>query len=157
VATCLLVLDHFFLDTTKNHGLTKEVFTSDNKTVTGERLEEKAIIKNDPLSNDQVELEDTRTSLTESDKAISEKKLDSIPDLKSKQIDIIVTNCKAQPFAVYGSSNNIVIPFNLYFVLYKNYDEVKSPYGCLHYDKEIKKIAAIDNKAVLNINGYSSL
>jgi hypothetical protein len=154
---CLLVLDYFFFDTTKNHGVTQEVFTVDNKTVTEERLDKKPIIKNDTLSNDGVEIKNMQSSFTESDKGVSEKKLDPIPDLKSKPIDVIITNSNAQRFAFYGSSNTIVLLFILYYFLYKNHPQVKTTYGCLRYGKEIKKIAAIDNNAVVSINGYSSL
>jgi hypothetical protein len=92
---CLLVLDYFFFDTTKNHGVTQEVFTVDNKTVTEERLDKKPIIKNDTLSNDGVEIKNMQSSFTESDKGVSEKKLDPIPDFKSKPIDVIITNSNA--------------------------------------------------------------
>jgi hypothetical protein len=151
------VLNYFFFGTTKNHRVTKEVFACDDKTVTEERLDKKPIIKNDTLSNDGVEIKNMQSSFTESNKGVSKKKLDPIPDLKSKPIDVIITNSNAQRFAFYGSSSTIVLLFILYYVLYKNHHQVKTTYGCFHYGKEIKKIAAIDKNSVVSINGYSSL
>jgi hypothetical protein len=155
-AACFLVLNYFLFDTNKNYGVTEKDFTGGNKAVIEEQLEEKRIIKNDPISNKEMKLQNNHTLLADKDKGISEKKLGAISSSRSIQIEAMATNYKAQPFAVYGSSHTTVVTYNLYSVIYKNLAKVKIPYECFPYAKEIKKIVANDDKAVLNIIGYSS-
>jgi hypothetical protein len=155
-AACFLVLNYFLFNTKKNYGVTEKGFTVGNKAVIEEQLKEKPIIKNDTISNKEMKLQNNHTLLADKDKKKSEKKLDAISSSRSIQMEAIATNYKAQPFAVYGSSHATVVAYNLYSVIYKNRATVKIPYECFPYAKEIKKIVANDDKAVLNIIGCNS-
>jgi hypothetical protein len=155
-AACFLVLNYFLFNTKKSYGVTEKVFTVGNKAVIEEQLKEKPIIKNDTISNKEMKLQNNHTLLADKDKGIFEKKLNAISSSRSIQIEAIATYHKAQPFAVYGSSHATVVAYNLYSVIYKNRANVKIPYECFPYAKEIKKIVANDDKAVLNIIGCSS-
>ena len=154
---CLLVLGYFLSDLNSNDIHVTVLNSTVNKNLSKETIdntpvipEEEIAFKEDINTIDAVAIEDVIVTNNSS--------VDLTNSGTSNDLNIEETSApyEALPFSVYNEANEVLIPCNLFALIYKNRNKVKIPYGCINYGIEIKKILSVNKDASLSIIGYSS-
>ncbi|MEP0459145.1 OmpA family protein [Nonlabens sp.] len=156
---CLLVLGYFLgdiksdgihvppLDSTvvKNTDISK-ILTDTAPIIT----EEEIGLKEDLDTTNSVSIETVNAT---SNSSIDINNIDTSNDIELEKTS---APYEALPFSVFNEANEVLIPCNLFALIYENRNKVKIPYGCINYGVEIKKILSLHKESSLTIIGYSS-
>ncbi|WP_146080376.1 OmpA family protein [Nonlabens xylanidelens] len=156
---CLLVLGYFLGDLKSdgvhvpalNDTVNKSTSISTNPIeITSLKPKEETTFKEDLNTIDTVVV---KPSIVTNDSVSLSTKTDTKNDLNIEQTS---TEYEALPFSVFNEAKEVLVPCNLFALIYENRNKVKIPYGCINYGVEIKKILSLHKESSLTITGYSS-